>query len=138
LDFVALGGHYFVGDFIEAGGHAGHVLNFTVRYTMLRTPSGQFITVPNSRCVPPKRFLSGYVDNYVDVPLAARSDLPRAQAPNTRPRTPKWGIEEGILRSVVEDSRAVGSARGEAVGQSQRENQRAHLEPAPDIRRGWS
>jgi hypothetical protein len=88
LDSVALGGHCFVGDFIEAGGHAGHVLNFTVKYTMLRTPSGQFITVPNSRCVLPKRLPSGYVDNYVDVPLAARSDLPRAQALYTRPKTP--------------------------------------------------
>lgn len=77
---IALGGHYFVGDFIEAGGRAGHVLNFTVKYTVLRTPSGQVITVPNSQCVPSKRFPSGYVDNYVDIPLAARSDVGRAQA----------------------------------------------------------
>lgn len=84
IDFVkgldiAIGGHYFVGDFIQAGGFSGHVLHFTVKYTVLRTPSGQVITLPNSQCVPSRRFPSGYVDNYVDLPLAAGADVAAAR-----------------------------------------------------------
>jgi small-conductance mechanosensitive channel len=71
---IAIGGHYFVGDFIQAGGMSGHVLDFTVKYTVLRTPSGQVVTLPNSQCVPSRRFPSGYVDNYVDIPFSADAD----------------------------------------------------------------
>ena len=77
---IAIGGHYFVGDFIEVGGSSGHVLKFSVKYTVLRTPSGQVITLPNSQCIPSRRFPAGYVDNYVDVPLAGGADLPAARA----------------------------------------------------------
>ncbi len=84
IDFVkgidiAVGGHYFVGDFIEVSGTSGHVLNFTVKYTVLRTPSGQVVTLPNSQCIPSRRFPAGYVDNYVDIPLASSADATRAQ-----------------------------------------------------------
>jgi len=77
---IAVGGHYFVGDFIQAGAHAGHVLNLTVKHTVLRAPSGQIITVPNSQCIPSRRFPAGYVDNYVDIPLASAADLKKARS----------------------------------------------------------
>ncbi len=76
---IAIGGHYFVGDFIQCGAHSGHVLNFTVKYTVLRTPSGQVITVPNSQCIPSRRFPAGYVDNYVDLPLERTVDAQQVQ-----------------------------------------------------------
>jgi len=76
---IAIGGHYFVGDFIQVGAQSGHVLDFTVKYTVLRTPSGQVITVPNSQCIPSRRFPSGYVDNYVDIALAAGADVAAAK-----------------------------------------------------------
>lgn len=77
---IAIGGHYFVGDFVQVGAQSGHVLDFTVKYTVLRTPSGQVITVPNSQCIPSRRFPSGYVDNYVDIPLAAEANVATARA----------------------------------------------------------
>lgn len=84
IDFVkgidiAIGGHYFVGDFIQVAGNSGHVLDFSVKFTVLRTPSGQVITLPNSQCVPSRRFPAGFVDNYIDVPLAAGADVMRAR-----------------------------------------------------------
>ena len=76
---IAIGGHYFVGDFIQVGDKAGHVLDIRVKYTVLRTPSGQVLNVPNSECIPSRRFIAGYVDNYVDFPLANEADLERAK-----------------------------------------------------------
>lgn len=72
---IAVGGHYFVGDFIQVGGSSGHVLDFSVKYTVLRTPSGQVVTLPNSQCIPSRRFPAGFVDNYVDVPVARDANL---------------------------------------------------------------
>jgi len=46
---------------------------------VLRTPSGQVITLPNSQCVPSRRFPAGFVDNYIDVPLAPGVDVMRAR-----------------------------------------------------------
>jgi small conductance mechanosensitive channel len=76
IDFVkgidiAIGGHYFVGDFVKFNGAAGHVLDFQAKYTTLRTLSGQVVTLPNSQCIPSQRFPAGYVDNYVEIPLSA-------------------------------------------------------------------
>ncbi|MBN2447710.1 MAG: mechanosensitive ion channel, partial [Phycisphaerae bacterium] len=77
---IAVGGHYYVGDFIQVGNYSGHVLDFTAKYTVLRTPSGQVVTLPNSQCVPSRRFPAGFVDNYVDIVLARPADLARARA----------------------------------------------------------
>ena len=70
--------HFAVGDFIEIGTGAGHVLDFNVKYTRIRKLSGQEICVPNSKCVPSKRFPGGFVDNYVNFSLAADADLAAA------------------------------------------------------------
>jgi small conductance mechanosensitive channel len=77
---IATGGHYFIGDFIEVAGESGHVLAIQVKYTVLRTPSGQMLSIPNSKCIPSRRFPAGYVDNYVDTPLAAKANLDQAKA----------------------------------------------------------
>ncbi len=78
LDIIA-GGHYNVGDFVEVDGKYGHVIDFNVKYTALRTLSGQEVHIPNSRCVPSRRFPDGFVNNYVDVTLASRTDEDRAR-----------------------------------------------------------
>jgi len=79
IDFVkgidiAIGGHYFVGDFVQFNSASGHVLDFQAKYTTLRTLSGQVITLPNSQCIPSRRFPAGHVDNYVEIPLNADAD----------------------------------------------------------------
>ena len=70
--------HFAVGDFIEIGDGAGHVLDFNVKYTRIRKLSGQELCVPNSKCVPSKRFARGYVDNYVDFSLGPDTDVETA------------------------------------------------------------
>ncbi len=77
---IAAGGHYFIGDFIEVSGSSGHVLAIQVKYTVLRTPSGQVLNIPNSKCIPSRRFPSGYVDNYVDTPVPADTDMKQTKA----------------------------------------------------------
>ncbi|MBU0638555.1 MAG: mechanosensitive ion channel [Planctomycetes bacterium] len=76
---IAAGGHYFIGDFLQVDDKAGHVLNITVKYTVLRTPSGQILNIPNSHCIPSRRYPAGYVDNYVDIPIAEDVDVARVQ-----------------------------------------------------------
>ena len=76
---IATGGHYFVGDFVEVGGKCGHVLDITAKYTILRAPSGQILHLPNSQCIPSRRFPAGYVDNDVDMPVPADADVQKAR-----------------------------------------------------------
>ncbi len=78
LDIVA-GRHYDVGDFIEVDGKYGYVVDFNVKHTRIRTLSGQEFNIPNSRCVPSRRFPDGYVDNYVDITLKSDADSQRAK-----------------------------------------------------------
>lgn len=77
LDIIA-GRHYNVGDFIEVGGKLGHVLDFNAKYTRIRTVAGQEFNLPNSQCVPSRRFPDGYVNNYVDITLKTPADEQRA------------------------------------------------------------
>ena len=77
LDIIA-GRHYNVGDFIEVDGKFGHVVDFSVKYTRIRTASGQEFNLPNSRCLPSRRFPDGYVDNYIDIALESSGDEDRA------------------------------------------------------------
>jgi hypothetical protein len=77
LDIIA-GRHYNVGDFIEVGGKLGHVLDFSAKYTRIRTVSGQELNIPNSQCIPSRRFPDGYINNYVDVTLNNPDDQQRA------------------------------------------------------------
>jgi len=84
LDFVKgidiiVGRHYHVGDFVEVDGKYGHVLDFNAKYTRIRTPSGQQISIPNSKCVPSRRFPDGFVDNYVDIRLESGEDAGKAK-----------------------------------------------------------
>lgn len=84
IDFVKgfdilTGRHYNVGDFVELDGKTGHVIDFSVKHTRIRTASGQEYNLPNSKCIPSRRFPDGYVDNYVDVAVKASSDVPRAK-----------------------------------------------------------
>ena len=78
LDIIG-GGHYNVGDFVEVDGKYGHVVDFTVKHTRIRTLSGQEFNIPNSKCVPSRLFPDGYVNNYVDIPLKSIADEQRAQ-----------------------------------------------------------
>jgi small-conductance mechanosensitive channel len=78
LDIVA-GRHYNVGDFVELDGKTGHVVDFNIKHTRIRTASGQEYNLPNSRCVPSRRFPEGYVDNYVDIVLRSTADVQRAK-----------------------------------------------------------
>ena len=78
LDIIA-GGHYNVGDFVEVDGKCGHVVDFSVKHTRIRTLSGQEHNIPNSRCVPSRRFPDGYVNNYVDVPVKSATDEQRVR-----------------------------------------------------------
>jgi len=79
LDIIA-GRHYNVGDFIEVAGKLGHVVDFNIKHTRIRTPSGQEYNIPNSQCVPSRRFPDGYVDNYVDFTLKTVDDEGRAKS----------------------------------------------------------
>ncbi|UCD28635.1 MAG: mechanosensitive ion channel family protein [Planctomycetota bacterium] len=76
LDIIA-GRHYNVGDFIEVDGKYGYVLDFNAKYTRIRTVSGQEFSIPNSKCIPSRRFPDGYVDNYVDITLKPSADESR-------------------------------------------------------------
>jgi small conductance mechanosensitive channel len=78
LDIIA-GRHYNVGDFVELDGKYGHVIDFNAKYTRIRTLSGQELNIPNSRCIPSRRFPEGYVDNYVDIVLKSGADVGEAK-----------------------------------------------------------
>ncbi len=78
LDIIA-GRHYNVGDFVEVDGKHGHVVDFNVKYTRIRSLSGQEFNIPNSRCVPSRRFPDGFVSNYVDIRLKSPADEDRAK-----------------------------------------------------------
>ena len=78
LDIIA-GRHYNVGDFVEVDGKHGHVVDFNVKYTRIRSLSGQEFNIPNSRCVPSRRFPDGFVSNYVDITLKSSADEDRAK-----------------------------------------------------------
>jgi small conductance mechanosensitive channel len=78
LDIIA-GRHYNVGDFVEVDGKHGHVVDFNVKYTRIRSFSGQEFNIPNSRCVPSRRFPDGFVSNYVDITLKSSADEDRAK-----------------------------------------------------------
>jgi small conductance mechanosensitive channel len=78
LDIV-VGQHYNVGDFVEVDGKFGHVVDFNVKHTRIRTVSGQEFNIPNSRCVPSRRFPDGYVNNYLDLVLTSAADEERAK-----------------------------------------------------------
>jgi len=78
LDIVA-GRHYDIGDFIQAGGAYGHVVDFNVKYTRLRTLSGQEFNLPNSQCIPSRRFPDGFVTNYVDLTFKSSEDEQEAR-----------------------------------------------------------
>jgi small-conductance mechanosensitive channel len=78
LDIVA-GRHYSVGDFVEVDKKFGHVIDFSVKYTRIRTLSGQELNIPNSQCIPSRRFPEGYVDNYVDIVLQEKTDVTEAR-----------------------------------------------------------
>jgi hypothetical protein len=71
---ILLGAHYDIGDFIEVGDASGHVVDFQLKYTKLRTASGEQVVLNNAKCIPSKCFRSGYVVNYVDIPLADAGD----------------------------------------------------------------
>lgn len=78
LDIIA-GRHYNVGDFVEVDSKHGHVIDFSVKYTRIRTFSGQELNIPNSRCIPSRRFPEGFVDNYVDIVLSEGADVNEAK-----------------------------------------------------------
>lgn len=76
---ILVGGHYDLGDFVEVDGIAGHVIDFQLKYTRLRTPSGEEIVLNNARCIPSRRFRRGLVTNHVSVPLENASDEAKAR-----------------------------------------------------------
>lgn len=78
LDII-VGRHYSVGDFVEVDGKHGHVVDFNLKYTRIRSLSGQEFNIPNSRCVPSRRFPDGFVSNYVDITLKSSADEDRAK-----------------------------------------------------------
>jgi small-conductance mechanosensitive channel len=71
---ILLGSHYDVGDYVEVAGTSGHVIDFQLKYTRLRTPSGEEVVLNNAQCIPSRRFRQGRVTNYVSVPLAKAED----------------------------------------------------------------
>jgi small-conductance mechanosensitive channel len=71
---ILLGSHYDVGDYIEVAGTSGHVIDFQLKYTRLRTPSGEEVVLNNAQCIPSRRFRQGRVTNYVSVPLQRAVD----------------------------------------------------------------
>ena len=78
LDIIA-GQHYNVGDFVEVAGKVGHVVDFNAKYTCIRTLSGAEFNIPNSQCVPSRRFPDGYINNYVDITLKSPDDEQKAR-----------------------------------------------------------
>ena len=69
-----------MGDFVEVAEYFGHVVDFSAKYTCIRTASGEVISLPNSKCIPSRRFPDGFVDNYVDIPLADQQVCDKAKA----------------------------------------------------------
>lgn len=78
LDIIT-GRHYNVGDFVELDGKSGHVIDFSMTHTRIRTASGQEYNLPNSKCIPSRRYPDGYVDNYVDLAVKSASDVHQAR-----------------------------------------------------------
>lgn len=76
---ILAGHHYLPGDFIQVTGGRGHVIHFTFRTTTLRTPTGERVTLPNSRCIPSQRHVRGYTSNYLDLVLADPQQIENAQ-----------------------------------------------------------
>ena len=67
---ILSGGHYLVGDYIQVGDISGHVIKLSIQSTTIRTAAGQIINLPNSQCIPSRRYPIGYVNNYIDLVLA--------------------------------------------------------------------
>jgi small conductance mechanosensitive channel len=76
---ILVGAHYDVGDYVEVAGTAGHVVDFQLKYTKLRTASGEEIVLNNAQCIPSRRFRQGWVTNHVGIPLANAADEPTAR-----------------------------------------------------------
>jgi len=95
---ILLGSHYDIGDFIEVADTSGHVVDFQLKYTKLRTASGEQVVLNNAKCIPSKCFRSGYVVNYVDIPLANTADEPAA-----RDTIERAGVELNQLVEAVRD-----------------------------------
>lgn len=76
---ILLGGHYDVGDYVEVAGTSGHVVDFQLKYTRLRRPSGEVVVLANSKCIPSRRYRQGCVTSHVSVPLAAADDQAEAR-----------------------------------------------------------
>ena len=74
IDIIA-GRHYDVGDFVEVAGNFGHVVDFSAKYTRIRTASGEVISVPNSKCIPSRRFPDG-IRPRAPAPLTAACEKP--------------------------------------------------------------
>ena len=96
---ILLGAHYDIGDFIEVAGASGHVVDFQLKYTKLRTASGEQVVLNNAKCIPSKCFRSGYVVNYVDIPLADAGDESAA-----RDVVERAGAELNQLVETVRDT----------------------------------
>ena len=95
---ILLGAHYDIGDFIEVADTSGHVVDFQLKYTKLRTASGEQVVLNNAKCIPSKCFRSGYVVNYVDIPLANSGDQSAA-----RDVIEQVGVELNQLVEAVRD-----------------------------------
>lgn len=76
---ILFGQHYAVGDYIRVGNFSGYVIDFQLKYTKLRSASGEEIVINNAACIPSRRFPGGAVLNFVDIPLARPADEPRAK-----------------------------------------------------------
>jgi small-conductance mechanosensitive channel len=96
---ILLGAHYDIGDFIEVADASGHVVDFQLKYTKLRTASGEQVVLNNAKCIPSKCFRSGYVVNYVDIPLADAGDESAA-----RDVVERAGAELNQLVEAVRDT----------------------------------
>lgn len=76
---ILSGGHYLVGDYIHVGDISGHVIKFSIQSTTIRTATGQIINLPNSQCIPSRRYPTGYVNNYIDLVLAEPQQMEMAE-----------------------------------------------------------
>ena len=76
---ILTGRYYLVGDFVEVSGIKGFVIDFTMSRTRLRTAQGDEVNLPNSRCVPARRYPRSHIPCYLDIVLAEPKQFETAQ-----------------------------------------------------------
>ena len=74
---VVFSGLFNVGDVVEISGQSGIVRNFGIRFTVIETPLGAHVYIPNRTIANVVRYPRGYVRGFADITLPGEAKIAR-------------------------------------------------------------